>query len=424
MAVDRRVEPCVACSRDNRCLDRHGIAARQGAPSRRFLRRHHSLVQELDRRRCRQRAASARWTRASPLPGLTRRAHPGRRLGGARAGNFPAIRSAAAVAVSNTAPDVARDLGRAAAANPVAIARSGLEQGTHPYGALARARARAPRRLAGHARCGTALRRLLVQPHRVVRVPASPPGERAGLRRRGVERWCGWCGLRRTSGGNRARTAAQTARLGACAVDLTGVNARKESQGHARSSSQPSSDHSFGRRRDAAGGGAADDSSHERCCRPDVHHDVRVDCRSDQWRAGWCDPRSYQYPDQGQVRSPQRPFGPLRVRGPAGGRLRTRGHAAWVRGVQRKADSCRAEPAAGFQARRRHAQGDDQLFSASPSRPGQPERDHARGIAASRRATAPKCATPPDQDGTPIGGNIRPPLKIFDVKSATIRRAH
>ena len=221
-------------------------------------------------------------------------------------------------------------------------------------------RSRAPRRLAGHARCGTALRRLLVQPHRVVRVPASPPGERAGLRRRGVERWCGRCGLCRTSGGNRARTAAQTAQLGACAVDLTGVNARKESQGHARSASQPSSDHSFGRRRDAAGGGAADDSSHERRCRPDVHHDVRVDCRSDQWSAGWRDPGSYQYSDQGQVRSPQRPFGPLRIRGPAGGRLRTRGHAARVRGVQRKADRCRTEPAAGFQARRRLAHGDDQ----------------------------------------------------------------
>ena len=51
---------------------------------------------------------------------------------------------------------------------------------------------------------------------------------------------------------------------------------------------------------------------------------------------------------------------------------------------------------------------------ASPSRPGSP----AATTAGNRRVTppdAPKCANVTGQDGTQIGGNIRPPRKIFDV---------
>jgi TonB family protein len=52
---------------------------------------------------------------------------------------------------------------------------------------------------------------------------------------------------------------------------------------------------------------------------------------------------------------------------------------------------------------------------ASPSRPG----SSSPTSVGNRRVTpreAPKCATFTGQDGTPMGGNIRPPMKIFDVR--------
>ena len=114
---------------------------------------------------------------------------------------------------------------------------------THPRRAGARARARPAQRLAVAALGGAAARALLVQSAGVAGEPPAARRERARLRRRRPRDGCGRASVRHASARSGEGIFGLPPRLVARARDRITVSPRKESQGHAQRSSQPSSSH-------------------------------------------------------------------------------------------------------------------------------------------------------------------------------------